>query len=427
MSQNNLPCHALLSLTTNSEVHEVTHYLDQVTKCLWSESCLYLWNQLIQKPQGSVLATAACVPFWENLNLLANRIGPLNSEARAFFLLALTSLYPKYKDKRCLYQHSFCSETDIRGIPLTTALHTLPPFSCPFIDSKSSLAVLRDLEVGFTDISYSKNDAVRELILKSIDTLSSFLTSYEIKFSSNVLSASDGKCTVPLSLLQFTLWKIFLFCEVHGFVEQNKLIGSLTSSSWSEQCIVSESSARWAYKSFFVNFSSCVKFLLCVGSPKIDLPINNLPLLDFRLIKPLILDPQYARTKKEYRSWWRKRRLRAATFLCQRKKMLVDERKRLTKIKNDVEMFQSSSVCRNCDEMTLLCRDMIFRCSKPAYRKPHYSTVSKIYNQLLFKPKRGKCAYLPSLLPENEPCSMMDDYKEENNINLLEFVFSSCI
>lgn len=426
MAQNNLSSQALISLTSNGELQKVTYYLEQVTKSLWGQSYLYLWNQLIQKPQGSVLATASCLPFWENLNLLANRVCSLSCESRAFFIFALTSLYPKYKDKRCLFQHSFNNEAEIRGIPLTTSLNTVSLFDCPFIDPKSSLSILRELSVEWNEVFYSSVEGeIKKLVLKSINSLTSSLSSFDITLSTENASVSDGVSTIPLSFFQFTLWKVLLYCEIHEIWEQNKLLSPSVNLAWREKKISSSLNSSSERKSFCDTFSSCIYFLLCVGAPKVVIPINNLPLLDFRLIKSLISNPQVGRMNKRYQRWFKKRRVRAITSVSQKKKTVANEKERYRRIRDDIVMCDYSSMCRNCDEMTLLCRDMVFRYSKPADRQPHYSAVSKIYGRIIFTPKAKKAAYLPSLLPENDPCFMMGDEKKEKNINVLESIFST--
>lgn len=426
MSQIDSLCHALLLLTSNPDVQNLTHFLEATVKSLWTHSYVHVWNKLIQKPQGSVLATASCLPFWENLNFLASRPCPLNCETRAFFLLALTSLYPKYKDKRCFFQHSLDSELDVRALPLTTTLNCLLPFNSPCINDNSSLSIIKDLMSVCDDVSFSSLDTEnKKTFLKNIDSVCLALPSWTINLMSENPTISDGTSTVTLLFFQFAVWKILLFCEVHKLSEHKKLIAVLTESLWSKTVAVSQWSVQTIYKSLFEKLLPCISFLRLVGAPKIDLPINNLPMLDFRLINSLILHPSLGSIPKSYLTWSKKCRLRGTSFVCQRKRSALKLTTRYSKIKDDLEMFQSSSTCRNCDEMTVLCRDMVFRYSKSAYKAPSFLSDSKIYSQILFKRKCKNVVHFPSLLPENKPSFMMEENIEENNTNLLESIFRS--
>nr|CCD11816.1 unnamed protein product [Trypanosoma congolense IL3000] len=117
--------------------------------------------------KGPALATAACIPLWEMLHFYSGAFAPLQASSKALVIILLTSLYPKARDRRCLYQHLGCvGSLGFSSVPLNWNV----PTKTEVIEDLTSDGSEQD---GYSEIvNYVQNTLlVEEEILKTCSTV----------------------------------------------------------------------------------------------------------------------------------------------------------------------------------------------------------------------------------------------------------------
>lgn len=423
MSQQDVLSQALISLISDTRITVVTPKLISVVNYIHNELTNIFWHKLIQSHQGAVLATASCLPIWETLTYLSSNICQLDPEARSFLILALTSLYPKYKDRRCFSQHIGGYGTGNSVVSLTNSSFSMLENFFSSIDKYHS-APLKELIHLSTNPSFltSKfSDSTKSTFLRSMKVLVQTLPVMKVKWNQlQGVTIQDGPDVLPLLTFQYMVWRVLVLCQINNINEVRELETFLTNSSWSSNTLnCNGEEKRFTY--FFNNFLENVRILTSLGAPGQDIPIDNTPLIEHRIIRQLTISSQ--RRQNSAKKLSAKLPLKGTTFVSQKVKTVCQVTEEIEAVTTSLEFSNSSSACRNCDELTLLCRDLVFRYSKSNCRDTKYSSVSKNTRKLLFKRNYKNYKYPPSFLPEMNTSFPTDD--ETKKVCLLENILAT--
>lgn len=361
------------------------------------EASYLIWSKLSQGAQGYVVATAACLPVWEALNFLTSSLYPVENNVRGYFLIMLTSLYPKYRDRRCLYQHLSGYGEGNGSVPLTA--------TAPFKSGK------RSTSTGFTDHTVSLDNFCSDLKQKDVVVpriIKGFIS--HVNNQSPAAFFSDEGISFP-DYLSF-IWICVLFTNIYSLPEGRELV-ALTQA----KCKTLFQKQQFAEFTFLVNhILNYSEFLLHAGVSSAE-PLTNNPLLDRSVIKQIISRQSgyLARNKK----WNRKGVLKGVVNICESSKRddrTFDVFSRITECVNEKD---ANSPCRRNDELTSLCRDVVFRYRKASSRKCRYNCISKVAKKLMFSSPRTF-----SILPENVT-SLLNEEKEYKS-SVLEEAIHDC-
>lgn len=423
MTQQDVFAPALISIISDTTINTVTPEVDSVIKFFHNELTNFFWHKLIQINQGPILATAGCLPIWETLTYLSSNICQLDGESRAYFILALTSLYPKYKDRRCFSQH-------IGGYGSGNSVVSLINSSFSILEGSSILAnqfhsrpikELINLSTSPSFLTAKLVDSTKNIFLSNMKALVQTLPEIKIKWSLlDGVTIIVGDDVLPLLTFQFMVWRVLILCQINNINEGRELETFLTNSTWSSN-IVTYSGEERKFGYFFNHFLENVRILTSLGCPGQEVPIDNSPLIDFRVVKQFTITTQ--RSQRYLNKLSKKLPLKGVTFVSQKIKTVSQVSEDIDSVINSIEFEENSSACRNCDELTTLCRDLVFRYSKSAFRDTRYNSLSRKTRNLLFKRKYKNIKYFPTFLPEmNTPFSCEEETKK---VCLLENILVS--
>lgn len=415
MNQQDVLSQALISLVQDVAMGKESDELLLVSKLIYSRLFYIIWYRLTQAAQGSQVATGACLPLWEVINFLASDIIPVNSETRGYLMSLFTSLYHKFKDKRCFYQQVCKFNSPVSTVSLTSCTHRILNLSARELHLEDNLLSPLFKSILSFSISGLRQDQIehsREKVSPIIFELVKIIPSFILSNNMDEILVSSNAVTLPLRKFQYLIWRSLTFCDALRINVGKDLESVLLDSPWSMKPIV-VSGVEKKYKHFFSSLSRESRLLDCLGSPLMDVPVDNKPLLDIQTVKQLTMRQRYCTMKKE--NWISKVPLRGAVFTSQKRKIISDEEAIFTRIRSDIEFEQSSSICRTCDELTVLCRDLVFKFNTHSKKAPMEIPKSQLYKNLLFTRNIKGKKYLPSFIPQ----------VAQSKLNLLEMIFTN--
>ncbi|PWU86340.1 hypothetical protein C3747_550g7 [Trypanosoma cruzi] len=339
---------------------------------------------VLKETQGAALATAACIPVWEMLHFHGGSFGPLCGSRKAFAVTLLTALYPKTRDRRCLYQHLGCI-TGL-GFPRVPLLSRLPMWTeimkCPMDGGHESDAYS---EV----VAYVKNTVSAEACILGGSSLHSLKVKIKVLMedvlpqcqfvrgeaeaafvtancpSAIVISMSDEPSLSIRSheVLQQTIWKYLILLHVHLPEERRTLSNYLTTSAWSQQSLKLSDDSVVTYAAIMAPIvheaAVCASLMPSVASDASD----NAPLIHPRVLEVLLPEEMASKDPRPFREDLtkafvadriKKRKISVAQSTVVGVRELLAE-----SIPQEIAFFGESSSCRDCDKLTHFCRNVL--------------------------------------------------------------------
>eukprot|EP00796_Vickermania_ingenoplastis_P001149 gene1149-676_t len=428
MSQHEELLQTLISIITDPALCKGKKVDTELVSFLCNELHYLLWFKLPQGAQGPVLATAACLPLWEALNFVTSSICQIDHTTRAFLVVAVTSLYPKYRDKRCVSQHFCTYGSESTSVPLTTSTSSLIGECIASPSAKGARTPLdRAIDACSCLMRAGKlaTEALKGPFLESLRDLLKMIPLCSIECSNEsgevLISLREWRCS--LSAFRKTVWTFIALTEVHGWCEGKEMDAVLTESQWAAR-VTQVCDEQRSYGSFFAHSFEIIRLLLSVGSPAVDVPVDNWPLLDYRIVKHLVTQPAQITVNRSL--WWKRVPLRGVVKNSEKEKKVEELNEMCENIKMSVEMDGNSSRCRTPDELTLLCRDVVFKDRRSAFKSSRHESLSKLTRKLLFHRQGCKVKYPASFLPEEDTGLMMEPTKDHQE-NMLEQIIASSL
>ncbi|CCW61118.1 unnamed protein product [Phytomonas sp. EM1] len=392
-----------------------------------------LWKELpLSCEQGSALATASCIPLWEVIHFFTGLCCLLQIEKKAFVLNYLLALFPKSKDRRSAYQQLNCRGNEAMPVPLSV---TLPMGSEMLLHMKSKAAfsqIFLSSNTVFLDHlgSHKNGKIVSEKIRYLIsDVLPNCTLSLSKKLEKDTGLPQLEVCvskkhTVPWISFCVGIWKYIITAEALNIPEGRELSGFLVNSSWSTKTIMIDGRSA-TYKFLFTGLVDSSMICLSLNGRSPSTNADNTPYIDPRIISNFLLQ------KKKFISMNTSGVMALAKKMspqkyCLKKFLFSEKCRKLKKtlfidVSSDIKKFGSSPSCRDCDRLTMLCRDCIFT-SFPVL-SCRGSSNERALHAALFDRKRSPDLKMrsegPSFLPVGT--SLTDLWKDTtSSYNVLE-------
>lgn len=406
------------------------------TEALYKKFCTAAWEQLpTGNAKGSALATASCIPLWEMLNCVSSTYSHLDVTSKARVVLMLTAMYPKSKDRRALYQQLSRFTGGVNtSVPLSTETPALTEATQLFFRDNRVPQILEAVNLQGVD---PENPARN---LKKVSTSTKVLLEKILPSSIITFDTTSSEFTVrcgsqgPFSLNGFLLvvWKCLVYSELMNTPERRQLSQYLTTSAWASK-EVERAGEKIEYAAFFKPLVSICAVCLSQNPRTPATAIDNVPMFDPRLV-PLLLAPESCLSPPVVDQLAVGANARAtdtklSLSSVDNAKKLHDEtvQKLKSDIPGEVDFMGSSSTCRDCDSVTILCRDMMFS-NLSGVRSPGDSKTSLLH-AALFSRKRARddssSGEGPSFVPVASSISdMLSDGKAESLTTLERLAMS---
>lgn len=362
------------------------------------------WHALPQSdPQGSALATASCIPLWGLLNFYTSAVSPLAAEKRAFVTQMLTAMYPKPKDRRCIFQQvNCCGRDSASSVPLSTTLRIMDT-PVEFSESVAPTALKYR-----TCVLFVANSVVLEETLSRPkgESLAQEKTRLFLEILPHCVigEASEGMTPQVVHVkvsdtsnslfswrtFALTVWKYLIMAHIHCPAQKEAIVSFLTKSFWSTKLFV-HGEARVAYNTVTSPLVNRINACLSINPQKASVAADNDPLAAPGAI-PLMGAPlgvlRADETTTELSGPFSADPV--ATVEAPEMQMESDRvaERLLSKIQSEVDFFGSSPTCRDADQLVMLSRSLLF-C--PTSRASAASGLSSDkLDMILFDRKRGR-------------------------------------
>lgn len=411
-------------------VTEITQLLDASTTDFETFEKVFMsfmkktWHGLpTEEAQGCALSTAACIPVWELLHFFTSAYGPMSPRQRAFAVQLLSTLYPKSRDRRCVFQQlNCCGSNTASAVPLTVLI--------PFDDKAGYTYPVHEAESAYMAVVNRVASSVKteeECVVPGGEkSLSSALTAFvqgvlpkcclisseaekEKSDGSRVFIDIRDKGSDMFSWHTFlrTLWTLLVLAELHSVPEGRELGVFLSSSAWSNKTVI-VNGASVSYAALLAPLVDASMVCLSVNARTIPTTTDNTPLIDPRILFLMRFDRGKAAAAGSSGS----DALALAKAVSPTPLQLAsspimqgrDEQTRetlLRTIPDEVDFMGASSSCRDCDQLTILCRSMLFApisCDGTSSSGLATSTLQSILLNRK-RPRDGSAGEGPSLLP----------------------------
>ncbi|KPI87618.1 hypothetical protein ABL78_3275 [Leptomonas seymouri] len=363
------------------------------------------WSELpLHNADGSALATVSCMTLWELLKECTSTCNPSVALKKAFAVQTLTAMYPKSKDRRCMFQQLNCCGNSVQtAVPLSThiPLETFIP------------------EVPENDLHRDYCSAVRAITKiarsgsfldgKETPTVSALLRTFVTTILPRciLVDSSDPQCTPNSSAIcivfhgssrtwnsafyfLMSLWSLLIIGEYLNLAESKELIVLLRSSRWASQTVRIHRE-RVSYSKILSPLADISALCVSLNMRSPSASVDTIPLVDPRVVQLLC--------GKDYKDFLSNQTDTLASvntqhFMIECKSTLVDEKTEYVKeqldkaIPNEIEFMGFSSSCRDFDQLAYLCRDLLF--SHPVACLRSKNNLQARSRDLLFNRKRGR-------------------------------------
>ncbi|RNF03652.1 putative 3-methylcrotonyl-CoA carboxylase [Trypanosoma rangeli] len=356
----------------------------QLLKVYWRFMRAVHHDLVLREPQGAALATAACIPVWEMLHFYGGSFGGARGASRAFVLSLLTALYPKTKDRRCLYQHSGC--VGGLGFPRVPLTNRLPMWAevirCPTNGSCAPGAYGE--VVGYVQNTVSAEECILggsslnglkakiKVLMEDVLPHCRFVTgdaeatSVTAAHPSAIVISMAGDPSASMQsqeVFKQAVWKYLVFLHVYLPEERRALGNYLTTSAWSQQSVRLADDSVVTYAAIMAPIvheaAVCVSLMPSFATDASD----NAPLFHPRVLEMLL--PKAAAnqdftpclddlSKAFVPDKIRKRDVSVAHATVVAVRELLEE-----SIPQEITLFGESTSCRDCDKLTQFCRDVL--------------------------------------------------------------------
>jgi hypothetical protein len=388
---------------SSPEVH--INEIDQFLSSTYRRFLKYAWHDLpVSSAEGSALATVSCMPLWELLNEYTNTCGPLAESKRGFAVQTLTAMYPKSKDRRCVFQQLNCSGSNPQtAVPLST--HIPLEMSVPEIPANSVWNEYVTALQGLSRISRlgsytdGKETSTVSALLRSLVTvllpkcvLVDAASPQAATSSSviNILLRDSGTEWNSGFFFLRGIWNALSIGEYLNLPETKELVSFLRSSRWSSQ-VVSFSGQNVPYARILSPLADICSLCISLSLRTPSTSVDTVPLIDPRVVELLcgsgikVLPSSCAETFAN--TYLQDEVLERKTSLVEQKTEHVAEQLNET-IPSEIDLMGFSPSCRDFDQLAYLCRDLLFL---PSLESSESKEKRQRRNRdLLFNRKRGR-------------------------------------
>lgn len=379
---------------------------------------------------GAALATASCIPLWEMLNCVASTFSSLDAIPKARMVQMLTAMYPKSKDRRSTYQQLTKYASKIgTAVPLSTDTPCMTE-STVFLAGTGKLPkALKDVDIDNVDID-SGDSAEKMKIAAAVKTLvervlpSTVIVGGQKRGSFSAVCGNEA--LGPVEVLMSVVWKCLVFAELGDIPEKRQLSQYLVSSGWSSKA-VEQSEPRITYASLFAPLTTMCMVCLSCNSLTPSVSADSIPLFDPHIAQSVLEEERCLATVADQLSASKKARVCATKVslpsLSTGERSREDTVKKLTsEVPEEVAFMGTSSSCRDCDRLTILCRDILF--STLSTERVPAETGTSLIHTALFSRKRsregGSLSEAPSFTPIASSISDMLSDQKDSERNTLE-------
>ncbi|ORC85248.1 3-methylcrotonyl-CoA carboxylase [Trypanosoma theileri] len=358
----------------------------QLVDLYWRFMTAVHHDLVLNEAQGAALATASCIPVWEMLHFYSGAFGPLRGSAKAFVVTLLTALYPKTRDRRCLYQHAGCvGGLCFPRVPLSTRLPMSTEVMKWVNNGNNTQPDVYNEVVVFVKNTVSAEECI--LSSPSIKGLKSKVKTLvedvlpRCRFVKNATGGAllgegcndtiviplNGEPIVPIqsyAILRETIWRYLILSYVYSPDDRSTLSNFLTTSTWSQKHVDLEGDLGVTYASIMLPIvheaAVCASLMPPVASDVSD----NSPLIQPRLLSVLLpqektykglSNPKEDLTKAFSPDRLTRRRVTITQTTLSTLRESLEE-----SIPQEIAFSNESASCRDCDKLTQLCRSAIF-------------------------------------------------------------------
>ncbi|KAL7698099.1 hypothetical protein N2W54_006179 [Lotmaria passim] len=400
-----------------------------------------VWHDLpVSNSDGSALATVACMPLWELLNTYTSTCNPSRALEKGVIVQTLTAMYPKSKDRRCVFQQlNCCGSNGQNALPLSTHI----PIEMSLTGTPT------DAPTDRTQNEYVK--ATTEII--SMARLGSYVDGKETPALAAMLRAwcatilpkcvlADSSCpqlasnsTAIVIRLQdsssawnsgyfflLSLWSALVMGEYLGLAESKELASFLRSSRWSSQ-LVKIGNTKVAYAKILSPLSDISSLCVSMNLRSPSASVDTVPLVDPRVVQLLCgsgCAAFHANHAGAAASVYTQASISETSVSLMEKNVNYVEEQLNESIPNEIDFMGSSSSCRDFDQLAYLCRDLLFL--PPAKSLHSKKSLCRKTRDLLFNRKRGRGGNDddgPCLIPVKSALShVMEKNSAESQVTL---------
>ncbi|KAH9586676.1 hypothetical protein LSM04_005309 [Trypanosoma melophagium] len=425
----------------------------QLVDLYWRFMTAVHHDLVLREAQGAALATASCIPVWEMLHFYSGAFGPLRGSARAFVVTLLTALYPKTRDRRCLYQHAGCvGGLCFPRVPLSTRL----PMSAEVMKCVNS-GNDKQSDVYNEIVTFVKNTVSAEECILSSPSIKGLKSKVKtlvedvlprcrlvkdgtegallgVGYNDSIIIPLSGKAIVPMKsydVLRETIWRYLILCYVYSPDDRTVLGNFLTTSTWSQKNVRLEGDLDVTYASIMLPIlheaAVCASLMPPVASDVSD----NSPLIQPHLLSVLLPQEKAKRSSPNPKDnlteafvpdrLARRKVAISHTTLSNLRELLEES------IPQEIAFSDESASCRDCDKLTQLCRSAIF---SPLLKGTECGGFSVPFmKRILFDRKRKRDDHFyegPVLLPIVSSLSeMLEDRRMKRSLSTLERIVSA--
>ncbi|KAH8612964.1 hypothetical protein ERJ75_000835100 [Trypanosoma vivax] len=398
---------------------------------------------VITGDKGPAVATAACIPLWEMLHIQSGLVAPLKGTVMGFVITMLTGLYPKARDRRCLFQHSGCLGS--LGSPRVTLSYRLPMQTeiTKFVtDSEPSLMSYKEVVIYVRNtLSVEENilstNSTAELLSKTkllTDCVLPHCVLVESQSQTVVPDRGDGPILIYLScesessiralgVLQQTIWKYLILLHVYAPEEERSLINFLTNSTWAQRSVLCKGNVEISYHTLMAPVAQEAAVCASFVAFRADGPPDNSPLVPPRLLDFMFTSENRSLPSSPYgdlsKAFSDVSLMRRKASITQQSVERLEELIGKT-IPQEIEFANESSSCRDCDKLTMLCRNLLM---SPVARSQRFKGLSAHFlKRMLFSRKRSRIEFYegPVFLPVASTLSDLFSNEDNKPLTTLE-------
>ncbi|CBZ23515.1 conserved hypothetical protein [Leishmania mexicana MHOM/GT/2001/U1103] len=337
----------------------------------------HVWCEVpMNSADGSALATVSCMPIWELLNQYTSACALSAAPEKAIAVQLLSSMYPKSKDRRCVFQQPSCYGSNSQtAVPLSTHV-PLQMFVLNNSNAEQNLEyakaaqrILRIATVGnYTDVKESAAvaSAVRTFINNVLPRCTLISHPGElpkqtrgevhILWDSPTCDWSSGR------IFLLTLWCLLVAAEYLSLPEARNLSLFLCSSRWSTR-LVEVDGRKVSYSELLSPLLDICSLCLSVNPRSASVSVDTVPLIDPRIMLFLMgsgiteeqceIGADFATEYSARPATEGKRSLTLRRADCVKEQLTEN-------IPNEIGFMGTSSSCRDFDQLAYLCRDCLF-------------------------------------------------------------------
>lgn len=379
------------------------------------------WRELpLYNEQGSALGTASCIPVWEMLHSSSSSYNSHTDTDKAFVIQLLTAMYPKPKDRRVTFQQIDYLGSGTAGVALSwrspassESLRLILP-EVMYAHITAGVALRHDAgPLGPTILS----SALRVFLQNIVPNVT--IISTKRNGSRSELAVRWRGESFGFHCFLVVLWKYLILAELHGVPACTDIYTLLTTSSWAHKTVVVDGRSL-VYKAILAPLLDASKILLLCNSRCVSNAADNLPSIDPRIELQHVgdwfrvtnaADSSSANALPSHTIYGKET---DPAFATERDENLSERLE--SRIAAAVNISGLSSLARDCDQLTLLCRDMMFSTAGAMHCRP--ARRSRMEDLLFSRERQRSRREGPVFLPTTSSLSDVLEGKDDERSTL---------